>query len=465
MTADSLETLTVMGELRQLRNECDVNWESLSEPGAASDFLVRTEDLKEISARIGELFSDDPRLPDLRDVAFARAVAAKTLGRSGDMESSLALNAVLSMSSASPDWVQSVRHFLENDATGRTSGHDVGRDYSTVAQGFPDAPALPREEDILGERYLDVIDDAEEPGTPSWDVQVGILKRSPFTEQNDLVWDELIAACRSNLATAKESSELSALQYCLRELLEMIADNPALASPHLRPEIIARAVELHRLNQRVMEELGDSISARFDRNTFFQSVLSRLAVDVPMSIPLSDRILIARYHLDLSPDVTNHDNIERSRYATSLAELYQRNDDHNGEIMAFLEKGACLEDMRRYAEMYEVYEQALSLSRKYGLVSGIIWSTIRLSYGHFLAEDPRTATQLLLDLDDQLNRDDISGVNEREAYAEAKVALGNLFAYAGSHDGSRRYHREAAEIFTSIGNETRAWECSQRALE
>ncbi|MDN5684862.1 hypothetical protein [Corynebacterium glyciniphilum] len=132
--------------------------------------------------------------------------------------------------------------------------------------------------------------------------------------------------------------------------------------------------------------------------------------------------------------------------------------------MAFLEKGACLEKMGRYSEMYEVYEQALTLSRRYDLVSGIIWSTIRLSYGHFLAKDPRSATQLLLDLDDRLTCDDVSGVNEREAYAEAKVALGNLFAYAGSHDGSRRYHAEAAEVFTSIGNQTRAWECRQKAL-
>ncbi|WP_304041958.1 hypothetical protein [Corynebacterium glyciniphilum] len=43
MTADSLETLetlTVMEGLRHFRNERDVNWESLCEPGTAYVFLA-----------------------------------------------------------------------------------------------------------------------------------------------------------------------------------------------------------------------------------------------------------------------------------------------------------------------------------------------------------------------------------------------------------------------------------------
>lgn len=459
MSTDPLEGMTIMRELAEIRREVEEKWRQLTRPDHASDILERTEGVEELVLRIDVLSPADHRIADLREVAFARAVAARTLGRSREADSALALVGVLSLSAAGTERVRPVLHFLEESAQQREEHRGLDPDFSSAVDSFPDSPGLPREQDSGA-----CVEASEEPGTPSWDVQVGVLKRSPYTEQNDRLWDELIAACRSNLATARESSELSALQHCLGELMEIITDNPALASPHLRPEIIARAVALHRLHQRVMEELGDSIGARLDRNRFFQSVLSRLLVGVPTSISLSDRILIARYHLDLSPDVTGHDNTERSRYATRLAELYQRNDDHNGEIMAFLEKGACLEKMGRYSEMYEVYEQALTLSRRYDLVSGIIWSTIRLSYGHFLAKDPRSATQLLLDLDDRLTCDDVSGVNEREAYAEAKVALGNLFAYAGSHDGSRRYHAEAAEVFTSIGNQTRAWECRQKAL-
>lgn len=445
MTADPLDTLAVMRELRQLRNQAEVDWESLTEPGSAADFLARTGELKEISARVGELSVEDARLCDLRDLAFARAVAAKTLGHVTDVETALSLVAVLSLAAAGTDTAKAARRFLDHGDRERDirPGSDV--DFSVVAEH--------------GESG-----NAEEPEAPSWEVQIAFLARGPFTEENDRLWDELIASCRGNLAAATETGELSALQHCLRDLMGVITDDPAVASPHLRPEVISRAVELHRLQQRVMEELGDSIGARHDRNRFFQGVLSQLSADIPAAVPLSDRILVARYHLDLSPDVTGHGNAERSRYATRLAELYQRNGDHNGEIMAFLDKGACLEKMGRYAEMYEVYEQSLRLSRRYGLVSGVIWSTIRLSYAHFLAKDPRTATQLLLDLDGQLTNDEVSGVNEREAFAEAKVALGSLFAYAGSDDGARRYHGEAAELFTSIGNTTRAWECRQKAL-
>ncbi|MEJ6550112.1 hypothetical protein PQI66_11200 [Corynebacterium sp. USCH3] len=448
MTADPLDTFAVMRELRQLRNQAEVDWESLTDPGSAADFLARTGELNDISTRVGELSAEDARLCDLRDLAFARAVAAKTLGRATDVETALSLVAVLSLAAAGTDTAEAARRFLDHGDRERDvrPGSDV--DFSAVAEHGGSAGS----------------GDAEEPEALSWEVRIASLARGPFTEGNDRLWDELIAACRGNLAAATGSGELSALQHCLRDLMGVITDDPAVASPHLRPEVIARAVELHRLQQRVMDELGDSIGARHDRNRFFQGVLSQLSADMPAAVPLSDRILVARYHLDLSPDVTGHGDAERSRYATRLAELYQRNGDHNGEIMAFLDKGACLEKMGRYAEMYEVYEQSLRLSRRYGLVSGVIWSTIRLSYAHFLAKDPRTATQLLLDLDGQLTNDEVSGVNEREAFAEAKVALGSLFAYAGSEEGARRYHGEAAELFTSIGNTTRAWECRQKAL-
>lgn len=57
MTTDSLETLetlTVMEGLRHFRNERDVNWESLCEPGTAYVFSPELGDLKEISERVGE---------------------------------------------------------------------------------------------------------------------------------------------------------------------------------------------------------------------------------------------------------------------------------------------------------------------------------------------------------------------------------------------------------------------------
>ncbi|MDN5582672.1 MAG: hypothetical protein L0G55_08895 [Corynebacterium sp.] len=474
MVAAPLDTLTVMQDLDQLRDLADENWDALSSAGQAEAFLAQTAELDTVSLRIGELSVDDPRLRSVRDLAFARCVAAQACQLGDELEAAASLLAALSLSAGDPVMLATARLHLAESALLQGRREDAENLALSVRMAEGEIDATPVAGGLLERIRRPEPEPEPEPevvlpqtvtASVTWDDRVRELAAEPFTEDNDARWDELLGECRYSLETADSTGDLSALRHRLGELMDVIAGSPSLESPHLRPEVITRAVGVHRLQQAVMEALGDSIRARQDRNRFFETVLSRVNRELPSSVPLDDRILVTRLHLNLSAEVTGHDPEARSGYASQLAELYQRKNDHNGEIMAFLEKGACLEKLGRLADMYDVYEQSLNLSRRYGLTSGVIWSTIRLSYAHFLAKDPRTATQLLLDMDERLTEDEVSGVDEREAYAEAKVALANLFAHAGAQDGSQRFYGEAADIFDSIGNDGRAWECRQKSLQ
>ncbi|MGP9723236.1 hypothetical protein ACT3SZ_04380 [Corynebacterium sp. AOP40-9SA-29] len=478
MVAASLDTLTVMKDLDQLRDLADENWDALTSAGHAAAFLAQTAELDTVSLRVGELSVDDPRLRSVRDLAFARCVAAQACQLGEELEAAASLLAALSLSAGDPVMLATARLHLAEAALLQGRKEDAENLALSVRMAEGEIDATPVAGDLL-ERIRRPEPEPEPVPEPepepefvlpqtvtasmTWDDRVRELAAEPFIEDNDARWDELLAECRHSLEASRGTGDLSALRHRLGELMDVITGSPSLESPHLRPEVITRAVGVYRLQQSVMEALGDSIRARQDRNRFFEAVLSRVNRELPSSVPLDDRILIIRLHLNLPAEVTGHDPEARSGYASQLAELYQRKNDHNGEIMAFLEKGACLEKAGRLADMYDVYEQSLNLSRRYGLTSGVIWSTIRLSYAHFLAKDPRTATQLLLDMDERLTEDEVSGVDEREAYAEAKVALANLFAHAGAQDGSQRYYGEAADIFQSIGNDGREWECRQNS--
>ncbi|MGO3361398.1 MAG: hypothetical protein ACTIL2_03055 [Corynebacterium sp.] len=474
MPVDSLDDLPILQTIVSKRNALTDLLDVLDQPKIAAEVLEITESLDTVSLRLVELESSDSRLRAISEVAEGRAKAASTCQDVRVLALSASLvGAIGLMTGDTSAFLRSRVLLAESELLrGRTVDAEQIAVGAVAAEqrlgedaGAVDMLSLIRSAGDVGTSYRPTIDVPEEArdevqdGTSPWERTLTALARDSYSESADPLWRDALADCTRELDQVLDPVGLVEMEVRLKELLGVITSDQGLGSPYLRPVVISRAVAIHRLRQLVFEEQSDSIAGIQDRTGFYKSFVRALNGDPSPDVPIDDRILIARYGVYLDQNATGVTDLGRYEKAKGLVELYRENNDRDREIETRLEVGACLEKIQRMSEMYDVYARALELAKQYDLTSGMIWSTIRLSYAHFLAKDPRTATQLLLDLERSMPPDRIRDVDEQEAMAEAKVALANLFTVARAHSGARDYWRQAAEMFETMGKEDRAWEC------
>lgn len=365
---------------------------NLDQPETARAVLHLTDDLSTVMDNIGDLQGTGVDLAVLRVLAHARAYAARTTGDAAAQLTAAHLAATLSL------------------ATGD-------------AASLLDTRAL----------MLEAEASAAEDSAPRDELRAGALDPS-----GDDLWNREMRSLGQCADSDPDSAAVRA-----GELWDMIlAARPTAGT--VRPAVLHRLFDLHRIIHRG----GGASTAGAGREDFLATIDPLIPGDLSATASLDDRILL---NLCRSGDTTA-DAADRLTAAQRLANLYAEKKDTQGMAESLLRVGEELEKLQRMAEMYDTYQRAFNLAQDAGATDIRIWATIRLAFAQYVAGDKHTATQMLLDQDEEFTESRLTGEKEIAAMAQAKVALANLFGEAGDTDGRDLFFTQAADLFESIGD-------------
>ncbi|MGO1948317.1 MAG: hypothetical protein ACTH1D_01710 [Mycobacteriaceae bacterium] len=411
---------------------------NLDQPGTARAVLHLTDDLSTVMDNIGDLQGTGADLAVLRVLGHARAYAARTTGDAVAQLTAAQLAATLSLATGDAASLLDARALMLEAKASAAASEDaqptaedagaspVGGDFFTSA-----APTSP----FGGSLLAAAPEDAPSTGDsdPRDELRAGALDPS-----GDDVWDREMRTLGQLADSDPDSAVVRAGE--LRDMI--LAARPTAGT--VRPVVLHRLFDLHRIIHRN----GGASTADAGCEDFLATIDPLIPGDLSATAPLDDRILLNRYR---SGDTTA-DSADRLTAAQRLANLYAEKDDTRGMAESLLQAGEELEKLKRMAEMYDTYQRAFNLAQDTGATDIRIWATIRLAFAQYVAGDKRTATQMLLDQDEELTESQLTGEKEIAAMAQAKVALANLFGEAGDTDGRDLFSSQAADLFERIGD-------------
>ena len=411
---------------------------NLDQPGTARAVLHLTDELSTVMDNIGDLQGTGADLAVLRVLAHARAYAARTTGDAAAQLTAAHLAATLSLATGDAASLLDTRALMLEAEASAAASEDaqptVDDSGATPAGGglfTSTAPVSP----FGGSRHAVAPEDAPsaEDSASRDELRAGALDPS-----GDDVWDREMRS----LGQLADSDPDSAAVWA-GELRDMIlAARPAAGT--VRPVVLHRLFGLHRIIHRG----GGASTAAAGREDFLTTIDPLIPGDLSATASLDDRILLT---LCRSGDATA-DAADRLTAAQRLVNLYAEKNDIRGMAEALLRAGEELEKLKRMAEMYDTYQRSLNLAQDADATDIRIWATIRLAFAQYVAGDKRTATQMLLDQDEEITESQLIGEKEIAAMAQAKVALANLFGEAGDTDGRDLFSTQAADLFESVGD-------------
>lgn len=444
-----LTTLGVLqnldGTLTEVRRRAD----GIGETQDAFAVLLLTQELAEIADNLGALPATGA------DLGALRVLAAGVAGDRTEQFRAASLAATLSLATGDPEGLASARDLMRTAADlaageaaeepeipapgtdDRDPASTLDALLRTVTEKVPHAASVTVLDARTGQASTVNTDTTPEvTGSDTTGPATDQLRMHPLDPAGDDAWATEIAAL-TGLAD-EDPGRAAARAGELHDII--LAAGPEAGS--VRPVVLRRLFELHRISQR---DPSGEVAA--DRARFLDTMNSLVPGDLSATAPVDDRILLNRYRADAedaSPE-------RRLAAAQKLVNLHAERDDRAEMAKALLTVGEQLEKLRRMAEMYDTYQRALGLAVDAGAIDTRIWATIRLAFAQYIAGDKMTATQMLLDQDAEITPDQLTGVNEAAAMAEAKVALANLFGEAGDTDGRNYFLDQAVDLFEGVG--------------